>query len=108
MSYDVEAQFDAAMHEIYRRTKEETGYNATRFIQILNEHRGIETARMLLHSPTSEGYTALWERDRLDLTVEALILDNPEFHTLFEPEEVEMARNRLRDYRYPPALHQDH
>jgi hypothetical protein len=28
----------------------------------------------------SEGCTALWERGRLDLTVEALIHDNPQWH----------------------------
>ena len=38
---------------------------------MLHEHRGLETARILLHaSSVSEGYVALWERKRLDLTVE--------------------------------------
>jgi hypothetical protein len=54
----------------------------------------------LLHSITvSEGYTALWERGRLDLTVEALILE-PQWHELFTEEEREIARKRLRDYGY--------
>jgi hypothetical protein len=48
----------------------------------------------------SEGYTALWERGRLDLTVEAVIHDNPKWHTLFTQEDLEICTRRLRDYRY--------
>jgi hypothetical protein len=72
---DLEAKFDGAMMNVYRRALSECHYNATRFLQMLYDHRGLETARILLHaSGVSEGYIALWERKRLDLTVEALIL----------------------------------
>ena len=65
------------MMDIYRRALAEANYKATRFLQMLHEHRGLATAQILLHSATvSDGYTALWERDRLDLTVEALVLQN--------------------------------
>jgi len=37
-------EFDMAMMGIYRRAKSEAGYNATRFLQMLQEHRGLETA----------------------------------------------------------------
>ena len=51
------------------------------------EHGGLETARYLLHAETvSEGYTALWERKRLDLTVEAMIL-RPEWREVLTPTE---------------------
>jgi len=46
----------------------------------------------------SEGYTALWERGRLDLTVEALIHDNPQWHPLFTPEELDICTERLTQY----------
>jgi hypothetical protein len=72
---------------------------------MLTEHRGLETARILLHADkVSDGYTALWERGRLDLTVEALIYDHPEYHSLFTEEEREIARRRLAEYKYPPAI----
>lgn len=75
MTNNIEYRFDIAMMDIYHRARNEARYVATRFLQMLHEHRGLETARLLLHSSTvSEGYTALWERGRLDLTVEALIL----------------------------------
>jgi hypothetical protein len=48
----------------------------------------------------SSGYTALWERNRLDLTVEALVTENPEWWELFTPAELERARKRLGEYRY--------
>jgi hypothetical protein len=72
---DLESRFDAAMMHVYRRALSECNYDATRFLQMLYEHRRLDTGRILLHaSNVSDGYVALWERQRLDLTVEALIL----------------------------------
>jgi len=93
--------FRAEMFEIYRRARSEAGYNATRFLQMLEEHGGLETAKILLHSPkVSEGYTALWERQHLDLTVEAVIHDNPKWHSLFTEDELAICVRRLTDYQY--------
>src|SRR5262245_8510112 len=103
MALDLEVRFDRAMMEIYLRAKSEAGYNATRYLQMLYDLRGLETARTLvLADQPSEGYTALWERGRLDLTVEALVLQ-PEWQPLFaqEPELFNRARSRLADYGYP-------
>ena len=96
MTSDLEKRFDEAMMDVYRRAKTEASYAATRYFQMLNDHRGVETAKTLLRANgESEGFTALWERGRLDLSVEALIHDHPEYHPLFTPEEREMARQRL-------------
>ena len=98
MNKELEARFDEAMMEVYSRALNEGDYKATRFLHMLHEHRGIETARILLHvSKVSEGYVALWERKRLDLTVEAVILA-PEWHSLFSEQEREIARKRLAEY----------
>jgi hypothetical protein len=100
MSRELETRFDEAMMDVYRRALNECGYKATRFLHMLHEHRGLETARILLHaSNVSEGYVALWERKRLDLTVEALILAE-EWHPLFAEAERETARKRLAQYSY--------
>ena len=97
---DIEKEFDTAMMGIYHRAKCEAGYNATRYLHMLQEHRGVETAKILLHAPhVSDGYTALWERGRLDLTVEALILQK-KWYSLFSDQEREIAQKRLRDYNY--------
>ncbi|MCY2931268.1 MAG: hypothetical protein NTV86_17635 [Planctomycetota bacterium] len=92
--------FDLAMMDIYRRAHSEAKYNAARFHQMLLQHGGLETARLLLHAGTvSDGYTALWERKRLDLTVEALVL-RPEWEALFSESERSIAKKRLKEYGY--------
>ena len=104
MSKTLEARFDHAIMQLYQRARDECGYNATRFLQMLHEHRGLETARILLHaSKVSEGYVALWERKRLDLTVESLILAE-EWRPLFSEEAREIARNRLAEYGHTPKV----
>jgi hypothetical protein len=102
MSKELETLFDNAMMEVYRRALAECDYKATRFLHMLHERRGLETARILLHaSNVSEGYIALWERKRLDLTVEAVILGD-EWRRLFTDQERGIARSRLAEYGYVP------
>ena len=97
----LESAFDQEMYDIYRRALSEAGYNARRFLQMLHEHRGLQTARTLIHAcGVSEGYTALWERKRLDLTVEAMIFDNVRWHPLFTADELAICKRRLSDYGY--------
>lgn len=100
----LEKAFQERMVEIYTSAKKEAGYNATRFLAMVSENGGLETARTLLHaSRVSDGYTALWERERLDLTVEAVVLE-PRWSSLFTPEELEIAVRRLRDYGFSVGL----
>jgi hypothetical protein len=95
------SEFDEEMLGIYERALSEAHYKATRFLAMLHEYRGLETARLLIHSSTvSEGYTALWERKRLDLTVEAVVHDNPKWHPLFTRDELGICVKRLTDYGY--------
>lgn len=99
----LERAFHAAMVDVYRRARQEAGYQATYFLQMVFERGGLEAARRLLHATNpSEGFTALWERRRLDLTVEAIVL-KPEFAPLFTNEERDIARARLHEYGYPGA-----
>ena len=96
----LDKRFTEAMFGIYKRAIREVDYHASRFHQMITEDGGCETARTLIHAPqTSEGYTALWERHRLDLTVEALILE-PEWHDLFTDADRQAARTRLEQYDY--------
>ena len=84
----LESEFNQAMMDVYRTAKEECGYNATRFLDMLHDHGGIETAHRLLGSTEPQfGFTKLWERGRLDITVECLVL-NPRFQVLFEDHEL--------------------
>jgi uncharacterized HhH-GPD family protein len=88
------------MVEVYERARSEAGYVATRFIQMVAERGGIQAAKQLLNSAeVSDGFVALWERGRLDLAVESVIL-RPEFHELFTDDERAIARRRLDSYGY--------
>lgn len=99
MSNPLEIQFHEAMLDIYRKAKSEAKYPAIRFLQMVTDHGGLVAAHMLINSATvSEGYTALWERGRLDLTVEAMVLDNEKYHSLFSEEELATCRKRLNQY----------
>ena len=63
--------FDGAMFDIYRRAKSEAKYNASLFLQMITTNGGLATAKTLTNAPkVSDGYTALYMRGRLDLTVE--------------------------------------
>lgn len=44
----------------------------------------------------------MWDRGRLDLTMEAMIHDDPKWHPLFTPEELATCIKRLKEYRYLP------
>lgn len=97
----LEREFHTEMVEIHRRSAVEAGYNATVFLRMIAEQGGVETARQLVTAPTvSQGFAALWERGRLDLTVEHLVAQE-RFAPLFTAEEVDRARRRLADHRRP-------
>jgi hypothetical protein len=79
----------------------EAGYNATIFLSMISDRGGLTTAKYLINSPApSDGYTHLYERGRLDLTVEAMIVENTRWHPLFTSEELAAANERLKKYGY--------
>ncbi|MES1200984.1 MAG: hypothetical protein ABUS57_06000 [Pseudomonadota bacterium] len=100
---ELEKQFTQAMFEIYRRAKDEANYSANIFLQMLTDQGGLRTAKTLINAiRPSDGYTALWDRGRLDLTVEAVVVGDARWHPLFAPEEIVRAQRRLSQYGYPP------
>jgi len=100
---DIETKFTEAMFEIYRRAKSEANYPANVFLKMVVDNGGRATAKTLINADKpSDGYTALYLKHRLDLTVEAVVVENPRWHCLFTPAEIERARKRLTEYRYDP------
>jgi hypothetical protein len=100
----LQQQFDEAMLGIYQAALSQANYNASYFLQMLGEHGGLQTARLLIHKEkVSDGYTALYLRNHLDLTVEALIHDNAKWHPLFTEQELQICANRLQQYGYTGA-----
>ncbi len=100
---DPHPQFTAAMFDIYRRAKSEANYHANIFLQMITKDFGVRTAKTLINAATpSDGYSALYERGRLDLTVEAVVVENRQWHPLFTADELAKARTRLKAYQYEP------
>src|SRR5690606_27050728 len=100
----LEQKFQTAMFDIYRRAKSEAKYNATIFLNMLTDRGGLDTAKFLINSQKpSDGYTALQMARRLDLTVEALVVEDERWSSLFLSEEIEKARKRLERNGYVPV-----
>lgn len=95
-----EQRFNLAMNNIYSEANA-IGYTAKYFLQMLHQHGGLSTAKILINAATaSYGYTKLFKMGRLDLTVEALVYENSEWHTLFAPDELKKCRHRLIESGY--------
>jgi hypothetical protein len=96
-------KFQTAMFDIYRRAKSEANYNATIFLSMLNDRGGLATAKSLINAKDeSAGFAALFLAGRLDLTVEAMVVEDPRWHSLFLPEEIVRAKTRLERHNYQP------
>ena len=96
---DIEKRFHQAILRIYDECGT-FGYRPTRFLRMVNELGGLETARHLLHSDhLSDGFVRLWEEQRLDLSVEAVVLREP-WGGLFKDVELAIASRRLEDMGY--------
>jgi len=104
MSKQLEGEFHVEMIAAYKRAKHDAHYDARIFIGMVVDKGGLRTAQYLLDAPkVSDGYTALWERNRLDLTVEAIILQE-KWWPLFTSAQRRTAISRLRDYGYAGHL----
>lgn len=97
----LEIKFHEAMMTIYQRAKEEENFIASRFLQMVSNEGGLQTARTLINSANpSDGYSKLWELGRLDLSVEAVVVQSSKFHSLFTEHELEICKKRLSDFGY--------
>jgi hypothetical protein len=91
-------QFDQVVVDTIERCKSELGYNPRQFRVMVNQYGALGAVRRILHAPAvSDGFVTLWERRRLDLTVEAIATD-PQFVHLFDADELAVAQKRLNDF----------
>ena len=87
--------FDVALLTAMERSRVEVGHDPSALRLMSHRLGALGAARALLATATiSDGFVALWERDRLDLTVESLVLDDAFAH-LFTQEQQDTARRRL-------------
>ena len=103
MTDPLEDAFHQKMVEVYERAKTECHYHAGYFHQMVLRDGGLAAAKKLLASKQyPEGLTRLWELKRLDLSMEALVVQEP-WRSLFTGEELAAAKKRLKDLGYPSA-----
>ncbi len=96
----LESKFHEDMNNIYFTAKKELKYNASRFIQLVSKEGGLKAAKQLISkSGGTYGFEVMWENNRLDLSVEALVL-RPEYQELFTDGEREVCRQRLKEFGY--------
>ena len=99
MPENLEAEFDEAMRDTYRRASEH-GYRPTYFLQMIETHGGVGAAKRLLATPEHQsGLTRLWELDLLSISAEALVLQE-RWQSLFTDDERRKARERLKAHGY--------
>jgi len=95
----LEAEFTAVLRETYDVARSH-GYNPAYFMQMLEEHGGLGTARRLLaKSEPQEGLFTLWELGLLDISLEAVALQE-RFRPLFTEAEINEAHRRLDELKY--------
>ena len=88
--------FHKAMLKIYDESKS-IGYTPSKFRQMVANEGGLQTAKKLINSKKlSDGFAELAQLNRLDLTVEALVLEK-EYRILFTETEIEIAQERLSE-----------
>lgn len=90
--------------ELWRCVEEckRLGYNPSFFVQMLDDRGALATVKKLINDNTpSDGFTKLWELQRLDLTVEAVALRSPYSALVTQAERIK-ARRRLEEYGHKP------
>ena len=102
MPQRIEELFHEEMVNIYRRALIEVNYKATKFLEMVTMQGGVAAAKTLLHtSYLPDGFAELWQRGRLDLTMEHMLVKQP-WNTLFTEEELRVAHRRLEDHAGSP------
>lgn len=101
---NLEKQFYEDMVDIYKTASKELNYKPTRFLQLVSNIGGVQaTKKLILKEGGTEGFKILYERGRLDLSVEAHVL-KPEYRDLFTEEELEICSERLKSFDYAVEL----
>ena len=91
-------RFEAALDAAWEAWRSEVRYTWRRYKPMVRVYGAVGTVKRQVVKPgVSPGFRKLLEADRLDLTMEALVLQ-PDFAPLFNAVEQAAARQRLRDH----------
>ncbi len=96
MTQRLEEKLEALALDICKQSRDEIKYHPRKFLRMIAEKGAVQAIKEVLGTKQlPDGFATLCLEERLDLSAEFLILKNPEFHSLFTPAELEIARKRL-------------
>lgn len=97
---DLEKKFSVEWMKKAEEAQGIDGYNATRLLKNIEEHGGVSTVRRILErNGCSENFEILKKHNRLDLSMEALVVKG-EYGALFDDKEVNDCFSLLCDCGY--------
>ncbi len=93
---DVEKELTLALLKMADRIAAESkgAYYPVEFRNAVETQGGLAVAKERINQPISEGFMRLVKLQRVDLSLEAVILSSPQFHALFTPAELAICRYR--------------
>lgn len=94
--------FHQEMINLCKRRNQELKYKSTRLLDFINKYGGYEAAVKYITTESNvQDFAILWENERLDLSVEALIT-KPLYTSLFLEDIVTYCDQKLKQYSYAP------
>lgn len=96
MSKSLEDRFHEEMEDLFTRTGRATGYWPSRYLQKVRRVGGLQAAKEWLNPEinATSGLVRLADEGRVDLSLEALVQQNP-WSSLFTPDELQIAKERI-------------
>ena len=96
----LENKFNEDVLESIKKIKKEV-YTPTRFIRMLHQHNdnAVEVVKTLVAKDTTIGIEKLYEKGKLELSIEALII-KPEYKPLFSEEIINICSRKLKKLGY--------
>jgi len=96
----MKTDFDKRVQQSIDEMREKYNYSPTVLINMIDKHGTIEAVRRLINSSkTPYGFTKLWELNALDLSLEAIILEE-KWKNLFSEEDRKKAKKKLIKHDY--------
>lgn len=101
---NLEQQLERDLLDLYKSVRESV-YDPFRFHQSIINYGGVEAARKLLSEKgIHDGLTKLWENGSLELSFEAFLLREKQYHSLFSEEMLTIARRKLKSLGYEETI----
>lgn len=98
---DIEDKINKELAEVCARSKTEVDYTPSRFLEMMSRDGGIVAAKKVISCNNTDGFDRLWLENRLDLSVEAIVI-KPEYSSLFTEDERQICLKRLCEAGFQP------